>query len=185
MADTPTINATALTPIVAGAITTGQQVTIYDQSGNAGRAAIEDVVAAANTLNGCVCVKTAGVQIASADILTLGSTPVPFGLTVPTDTFPDILTAKCFRPDVDNAYATNTVVAIRCVGADQPLFTLDFLGKTATGTGAFFMERNYSTGVNDTQIISGADLEVYVVGGNPSGGTFDMAVGITFAYTPA
>lgn len=41
------INVTDLTPIVAGAITTGQQVTIYDQSGNAGRAAIEDVVAAA------------------------------------------------------------------------------------------------------------------------------------------
>jgi len=40
------INVTDLTPIVAGAITAGQQVTIYDQSGNAGRAAIEDVVAA-------------------------------------------------------------------------------------------------------------------------------------------
>jgi hypothetical protein len=42
-----TINVTDLAVIVAGAITTGQQVTIYDQSGNAGRAAIEDVVAAA------------------------------------------------------------------------------------------------------------------------------------------
>jgi hypothetical protein len=41
-----TINVTDLAVIVAGAITTGQQVTIYDQSGNAGRAAIEDVVAA-------------------------------------------------------------------------------------------------------------------------------------------
>lgn len=40
------INVTDLAVIVAGAITTGQQVTIYDQSGNAGRAAIEDVVAA-------------------------------------------------------------------------------------------------------------------------------------------
>jgi hypothetical protein len=42
-----TINVTDLAVIVAGAITTGQQVTIYDQSVNAGRAAIEDVVAAA------------------------------------------------------------------------------------------------------------------------------------------
>lgn len=136
-------------------------------------------------ISGVGGVQIAGVSIGSSDILTLGTTPVPFGLNVPTDTFPDVLTAKCFRPDVDTEYATNTVVAIRCVGADDPLFTLDFLGKTTTGTGAFFMERYVSTNVNNKQIIPNTDLEVYVVGGDPTGGTFNMELGITFAYTPA
>jgi hypothetical protein len=169
----------------ASALTTSDQVMTFTQDGDTNRTPLFEAVAKANDENGCLCLQVAGVNIASADILTLGTTPVPFGLTVPPDMFPDILTAKCFRPDVDNAYATNTVVAIRCVGADTPLFTLDFLGKTATGTGSFFMERNYSTGVNDTQIINSVDLEAYVIGGDPTVGTFDMAIGITFAYTPA
>jgi hypothetical protein len=76
MADTPTINATSLTPIVAGAITSDYQVTIYDQSGNAGRAALADIVAAANTLNGCVCVKTIEIDLTSAEILALASSPI-------------------------------------------------------------------------------------------------------------
>jgi hypothetical protein len=130
-------------------------------------------------------IQQGGVLLPSAEILTLGATPVAFGLTVPVDSFPDILTAKCFRPDVDTAYATNTVVAIRCVGADDPLFTLDFLGKTATGSGGFYMERYVSTNVNNKQIIHSVDLEVYVIGGDPTAGTFDSGVTITFAYTPA
>jgi hypothetical protein len=129
-------------------------------------------------------VKVANIFIPSSQILTLGGTPVPFGLAVPADTIPDIITAKCFREDVNNAYATNTVVAIRSVGADDPIFTLDFLGRTSTGWGGFYMERYTSTNVNSRQVIEGADLEAYVVGGNPTVGTFNMGISLMLAYTP-
>jgi hypothetical protein len=90
-----TINVTDLAVIVAGAITTGQQVTIYDQSGNAGRAAIEDVVAAANGLNGCVCVNTVEIDLTSAEILTLASAPI---LAIPApaaNQYIEVLGAVC------------------------------------------------------------------------------------------
>lgn len=83
MADVSVINVTSLTPIVAAAIVSGQQVTIYDQGGIAYRAPIEDVVAAAQDLNGCVCVKTIEIELTSAEILNLATSPV---LAIPAGT---------------------------------------------------------------------------------------------------
>lgn len=69
------INVTTLPAVVASAIATGQQVTIYDQSGVANRAAIEDVVSAAQGLNGCICVKTQVTDLSTAEILAM-ATPI-------------------------------------------------------------------------------------------------------------
>jgi hypothetical protein len=139
------------------------------------------------TSENCECVRMGSVIIETADVLTIGATPVPLGLTVPSNTFPDVITAKCFRSDVpaELPYTANTVIAIRCVGADDPLFTLDFLATTDAGAGGKYMERFISTTATSKQIIDGADLEIYAVGGNPSGGTASFKLDIMFNYSPA
>jgi hypothetical protein len=175
-----TINATALTPIVAGAITSDYQVTIYDQSGNAGRAAVADVVSAANALNSEVGIKTAKLTIATADVLTLNATPIPFGITVPTGYIPMLIGAPVFSATYNSAaYAANTAIRIRSVGGSVDVVStasaLDFTADT-------IRLLDIQLGADNTLLyLTGADLEVYVPTGDPTTGDSDITIYLTYA----
>jgi hypothetical protein len=167
-----TINVTDLAVIVAGAITTGQQVTIYDQSGNAGRAAIEDVVSAANGLNGCVCVRVAKLVIPTAEVLQLFTTPKAFGLVVPSGFVAVPISAQLNATYNSVQYATNIALEIGYTGA-KTLFngSLNFNGNR-------FQNLELEP---DGALVAASDIEVRVNAGNPTTGDSDITIYLTYA----
>lgn len=172
---TPTINATSLTPIVAGAITSDYQATIYDQAGNAGRAAVADIVSAANAVNGCVCVQTVKLDIPTAEVLTLNTTPKPFGLTVPSGYYVQPLAISFRSVYGTTPYATNTSLRIRPIGSAESI-TAQAINYSAD----IFAIMGFSGGTAG-QLISDVDLEVYVNTGDPTAGDSDITLYLTYA----
>ena len=118
-------------------------------------------------------------NIAAADMLTAGVTEI--AVTIPresgqtiTPIFP-IVGSLVFN---SVAFATNTVIGIRYVGADEPIATCDLLARTASGTVNFVPVT--TVGAGDTQYLGDTDLEIYVIGGNPISGNSFTAV--SFGY---
>lgn len=173
MADVSVINVTSLTPIVAAAIVSGQQVTIYDQGGIAYRAPIEDVVAAAQKLNACQCIINTKLDVASADVLTLFSNPIPFGITVPAGYYAMPISAQFKATYAGVTYTTNTVIDIQHSGTGSPIFSSNALAFTAD------VFENIDPDFV-AQLIEGSDLYLTVRVGNPAAGTSDITVYVTY-----
>jgi len=170
----PTINATDLAPIVAAAVTLGHQVTIYDQAGNAGRATVTDVVAAANTLNGCVCVKYFDTLVPTADVKLINTTPFQILPAPPAGfeySFRNIYMSAVYA---GVAYDTFIQMELMTIGSGSAIVTLsedllgfvadipsmrlplaDFTVNKANATGAIFLTNstgNPATGTSDIRI---------------------------------
>jgi len=116
--------------------------------------------------------------IASADVLTSNATPI--NLSVPRQSGQTILpiAATVGIDSITTPYNTNTTLAVRYVGADTDLFTLDCLGRTDSN--AVQMEKNFTVGAGQSQILSNTDLEVYTKAGNPIGGNGNVSVGLIY-----
>jgi len=124
-------------------------------------------------------VYSTSIVIPSADVLTSNTTPVT--LSIPRNAGETIqpISVNFGLNDSTSPYSTNTIAAIRCVGADVEMFSLDFLGKTIN-TGADLASLVTSVGVGQTQIISNVDLEFFTKNGNPSGGDGDVVVNLVY-----
>lgn len=124
-------------------------------------------------------VKTAKLTVATADVLTGFATPIPFGLTVPAGYYVQPLSVQ-FGVDFNTvAYATNTGVAIRAVGADT------YIAAHATALAATLsrvanLSINNSPSAGQTQYIDGADIEFFVQTGNPTAGDSNVDVYMTY-----
>lgn len=92
MSNIPTINVTQLMPIVAAAMGTGLQATVYDQAGQAWRAPIEDVVSASQAINDCICIKTMVIDLSTADLLAM-ATPIVCTQTPGATQYIDVISA--------------------------------------------------------------------------------------------
>lgn len=127
---------------------------------------------------GCGCVYTAKLDIPSAQVLTLNTTPVAFGLTVPTGYYARPLSADLKAIYNSLKYVTNTNIWIRSVGATDPILKitsgLNFSFDTFT---RFDMQDGAA---NDASFIDHADLEIYVPTGNPTAGDSDITIYITY-----
>jgi len=182
MADAPTINVTQL-PLMTEAVAAqgGMQATVYNQAGQASRMPIEEIVAAGQSINANLGVLRASLTIASADVLTLNTTPVPFGLTVPTGYYVFVDYANIRATYNSAAYATNTTIELWAVGATRAQkqqnllsFTSDTNGLIATLAGQ----------VNSLQYVDGADIEVTVLTGDPTAGDSDITIDIVYSLIP-
>lgn len=118
-------------------------------------------------------------NIAAAAMLTGNTTPIPVTITRPsgqtiTPLFP-ILGSLVFN---SVSFATNTVIGLRYVGADVPIATCDLLGRTASGTVNFVPVT--TVGAGQSQYLGNADLEIYVLTGDPTAGNSVTATSFTF-----
>jgi len=127
---------------------------------------------------GCICMKSAVQQIPSANILTSYDTPVLLNLPrVAGETL--VVIKVVVNVDFNTvAYATNTTLGIRFVGADVDILTCDILARTIIGAKEFVIVT--TVGDAQTQLIDDADIEVYTKSGNPTAG--DSAVKISVVY---
>lgn len=161
-------------PLAAPAeIQAGQFAYIVTPDGQPYKVKIDEMVA-----------KVGGVElhtqnIPAADMLNGNTTPIPVtiarqaGETI-APIFP-IVGSLVFNTA---AFATNTVIGIRYVGADEPIATCDLLGRTASGTVNFVPVTSVAAG--DSQYLLDTDLEIYVLGGDPITG--DSVTAVSFRY---
>ena len=129
-----------------------------------------------NYLCGISC---ATVTIPTAEVLTLNSVPVAFGLTVPTGYHVEILGASATIQYGSAAYATNTQLQLTNGGA-AALGTIgnNFLASTVSKTTTSYSPTNPTAG--QTQVLTATDVFVTNTTGEPITGDSDIAVGITY-----
>jgi hypothetical protein len=116
----------------------------------------------------------------SAEVLAaVSASPEPMGMQRGTGQSIFIQSIYCgMVNDLTTPYDTNTVVAVRYVGADEPIFTLDVLGMTVTTLVP--MIPNTSPASGNTVFVNDTDLEWYVVGGAALNGTGNLQFAITY-----
>jgi hypothetical protein len=134
---------------------------------------------------GCGCVYTAKLVIPSADVLTLNATPVPFGITVPTGFYISPLRADCFIDFNSAAYAANTNLRIRAVGATAGDYILGANGILAAAGNTFAGLSMQNGAANSINFITAADFEVFVPTGNPTTGDSDVTIYLTYLLIEA
>lgn len=132
---------------------------------------------------GCVCVQLATLVIPSAQVLTLNTTPIAFGITVPTGYYVqpvgDIMMGATF---VSAAYATNTNLRIRSVGGAQNYVSA--VAPLAFSADIFIpLTKNVVT--SGKAIDTGGDLEVYVPTGNPTAGDSPITIYLPYILIEA
>lgn len=114
------------------------------------------------------------LEIASADVLTMYATPVPFGLNVPSGyaavPVGDIYMGATYA---GVAYATNTSLRIRSVGGSNNFVSaVNALAFSAD----VFIPLAANAVSSGKAVIDGADWEIYVPAGAPTAGTSDIFI---------
>ena len=137
----------------------------------------QNPLAAIDDVNNCVCIKSASLTIATAQVLTLHSIPVAFGLTVPSGYYvqPTSIAASLDYNSI--AYATNTRVAIRFIGAASGLSVFNNAFLSSASDAFFSVGHSSPTGTN---VIVNTDIEAYVETGNPTAGNSDITIYLTY-----
>jgi hypothetical protein len=126
-------------------------------------------------------IKTKKLVIPSAQVLTLNSSPVAFGLTVPAGYYVRPISAdlRCVFNSV--AYTGATDIVISYVGAPDFIMGVDDgLNFTVSRMLHFGFAMGTATPTNST-ILDGVDLQVEVVGGSISAGDSDITIYLTYA----
>ena len=129
-------------------------------------------------------VRQAKLFIPSASVLTLNTTPVPFGITVPAGYIAVPINQPVFSLQFNTAaYATNTSIRIQAVGATDPFAKgTSFLAATADTLCPMSLE----TGAQNAEYyVDGADFEVTVATGNPTAGDSDITIYLTYMFIQA
>jgi hypothetical protein len=119
----------------------------------------------------------AKLTIPTAQVLTLNSIPVAFGLTVPSGYYvqPTSIAASLDYNSI--AYATNTRVAIRFIGAASGLSVFNNAFLSSASDAFFSVGHSSPTGTN---VIVNTDIEAYVETGNPTAGNSDITIYLTY-----
>ena len=174
-----------LAPKVASALTTADQVTTFTQDGDTNRTSLFEAVAKANEENGCLCIKTAKLDIPSAEVLTLNSVPKPFGITVPAGYYVQPIAGSFRATNGTTAYDTNVQLAARFIGADTNISNstanwVRALQSTVDRSGVLPFDAAIGATTSDTQVLPATDIEIYVVGGDPLNGDSDITIYLTY-----
>jgi hypothetical protein len=127
----------------------------------------------------CLCVRTAKLDIPSAEVLTLNTTPKAFGLTVPAGFYCRILSADAFLDFNSIAYATNLRISISPAGAGVRFF--DSVSNFLSSASDSFTQL---TAVNGSIPAGYTDYEVFNSVGDPTAGDSDITVYITYVLIP-
>jgi len=176
------INVNNLPAKAAAAITTADAVMTFTASGDTTQTPFSEAVAQANELNSNVALTIASVTIPTAQVLTMFTTPVAFGITVPVGYIPVVIGEVLLSATYATAtYAANTNIRIRSVGGSlDNVSTIGALAFGATVMRSLDIQNN-SSGL---LYVDGADLEVYVPTGNPTTGDSNITITLTYILLP-
>lgn len=134
--------------------------------------------------NGVTCLGgSVALTIASADVLTLNTTPITIIGAVSGYAI-EVISASLKIDYNTTAYATNTTLTLTTSGATAPQAD-NSIDATVARTGRF--RNRYTSGEpsTTTQLIANADLQVSVDTGNPTAGDSDITVFVHYRLIPA
>ena len=133
--------------------------------------------------SGVVCLGgSASLTIASADVLTLNTTPLTIVGAVVGYAI-EVVSASVKIDSPGAPYATNVGLELICNGATvKQAVNLFALNSSVTSVRRFSI--GGSTGATDTQVIANADLLVQVPTGDPTGGDADITVFVNYRLIP-
>jgi hypothetical protein len=133
--------------------------------------------------SGVVCLGgSASLTIASADVLTLNTTPLTIVGAVAGYAI-EVVSASVKIDFNTTAYATNTRIELRHDGADLGLKRLDCLGSTISNKMVF--DDNVATTTLNTQMLDNAALQVQAISGDPTTGDSTVTVYVNYRLIPA
>jgi hypothetical protein len=176
----------SIAPKLASTIQATDTIIVMSIDGDTNQTPLFDAVAKSNEENGCLCVRTAKLDIPSAEVLTLNTTPKAMGISVPTGYMCRVLSVDAVMEYNSVPYATNIRMAASPVGAafvtpelggDFFLSEPDFLAQTADVWGQFQPAPR-------TSPVSYGDWEVYVRVGDPTAGDSDITIYLTYVLIP-
>jgi hypothetical protein len=123
-------------------------------------------------INGTGGIQYAKLNIPTAQVLTLFTTPRAFGLTVPTGYYVQLVSAQMKATYNSVPYATNIDLEVGFSGV-KPIFTDNVLGFSSST----FVNLDYeSSGL----VSAASDVIVSVNGGNPTAGNSDITIYISY-----
>ena len=176
MANDPEIDLNNLPAKAAAAITTADAVMTFTASGDTTQTPFSEAVAQANSLNLISNVKTVKITIPTAQVLTLYTTPVAFGLTVPVGYYAQLLSAQMKATYGGTPYATNVTLEIGFPSV-KAIFTDAVLGFNSNA----FVNMDFES---SGQYVSATDVVVSVNAGNPTAGNSDIDLYLTYMLIP-
>jgi hypothetical protein len=133
--------------------------------------------------NGVFCIGgSAELTIASADVLTLNSTPLIIVSAVSGYSI-EVISASVKIDFGTTAYATNTFIQLITNGATTAQYGTGILNATVATTKK--LPEISTTTATTTQLIANADLQVSVKTGNPTAGDSDITIFVNYRLIPA
>lgn len=133
--------------------------------------------------SGVVCLGgSASLTIASADVLTLNTTPLTIVGAVAGYAI-EVVSASVKIDSPGAPYATNVGLELICNGAtERQTASLSALNASVTSVRRLAIDSTFSAA--DTQLIANADLLVQVPTGDPTGGDADITVFVNYRLIP-
>jgi hypothetical protein len=135
--------------------------------------------------NGVTCLGgSASLTIASADVLTLNTTPLTIVGAVAGYAI-EVVSASVKIAFGSVAYATNTTLQLQIAGADDNVGQIgnNILLATVDQISSAYAPSNPSSG--QTQVLANAALQVKVAIGDPTAGDSDITVYVNYRLIPA
>ena len=134
--------------------------------------------------SGVVCLGgSASLTIASADVLTLNTTPLTIVGAVAGYAI-EVVSASVKIDSPGAPYATNVGLELICNGAtERQAASLSALNASVTSVRRLAIDSTFTA--TDTQLIANADLLVQVPTGDPTGGDADITVLVNYRLIPA
>lgn len=140
---------------------------------------LPDVLKIADNAEHGSIIREVSLTIASADVLTLNSTPIEIVAAPGAGKAIEVVNASLTTDFNSAAYTTNTTLFLRAAGATG-VQADNSINASVTRTGRFRLQDTSSSGATDTQIIENAALEVYVASGNPAAGDSDITINLAY-----
>ena len=141
----------------------------------------EHFTALIDTMNSnaeCVCVKSASLTIATADVLHLNTTPIEIVAAPGAGFAIEVLSASMKMVYNSATYATNTSLELITAGAtDNQASTVI---KNSASTIRRFADATTLASATATQLVENAALNVTVASGDPTAGDSDITVYVTY-----
>jgi hypothetical protein len=133
--------------------------------------------------DGVFCIGgSAELTIASADVLTLNSTPLTVVSAVSGYAI-EVVSASVKIDFNTTAYATNTFIQLIVNGATTAQYGAGILNATVATTKK--LPEISTTSATTTQLITNADLQVSTLTGDPTTGDSDVTVYVNYRLIPA
>jgi hypothetical protein len=130
------------------------------------------------TINGDGGVQVATLELTSAQILALNTTPVSFGITVPSGYYVRPIGCDFYGEFNSVSYATSTTIAVGSISGSIPLFTANVLGFT---TETFVAMPFATIGPDEAQFDAISNIIATVQGGsNPTAGNSTVKLYLTY-----